>query len=183
VTGSALDEVDFEYATSVAEKAMRAMAEQRVPPTANNFQVWFKYTLGTSTDLQRAIDILIANKRKFDAATNHGLFSTYIGSRGIDEAAAHKASQQLHAVMTSARQFLTTAINDNRSQIQAMNDVADRSEAGVDPKSLIERLMTELAQATTRAEKLEASFVEKTRELDTIRDSLSKSEERPGPTR
>jgi diguanylate cyclase len=178
VAGGSLDEVDFEYATAVAEKAMRAMAEQRVPPTPNNFQVWFKYTLGTSTELKRTIDILIANKRKFDAATNQGLFTTYIGSRGADEAAAHKASQQLHAVMTSARQFLTTAIDDNRSQIRAMNDVADRSEAGVDPKSLIESLMNELAQATTRAEKLEASFVEKTRELDTIRDSLSKSEER-----
>jgi len=43
---------------------------------------------------------------------------------------------------------------------------------------LIESLMTELAKAATRATKLEASFIEKTRELDTIRDSLNKSEER-----
>jgi diguanylate cyclase len=178
VAGGALDELDFEYATSVAEKTMRAMAEQRVPPTPNNFQVWFRYALGTSADLKRTIDILIGNKRKFDAATNHGLFETYVGSRGADEAATHKASQQLHSVMTSARQFLTMAIDDNRSQIQAMSEVADRSEAGADPKLLIESLMNELAEATTRAAKLEANFAEKTRELDTIRDSLNKSEER-----
>jgi len=178
VAGGALDELDFEYAISVAEKAMHAMAGQRVPPTPNNFQVWFKYALGTPADLKRTIDILIANKRKFDAATNHGLFKTYVGSQGVDEAAAHKASQQLHTVMTSARNFLTAAIDDNRSQIQAMSDVADRSQAGADPKQLIESLMNELAQAATRAEKLEAGFVEKTRELDAIRDSLNKSEER-----
>ena len=65
---AAFDELDFEYATSVAEKAMRSMAEQRVPPTPNNFHVWFKYALGTPPVLKRAIDILIGNKRKFDAA-------------------------------------------------------------------------------------------------------------------
>jgi len=178
VAGGALDEVDFEYATNVAEKAMQAMAAQRVPPTPNNFQVWFKYSLGKAPDLKRTIDILIANKRKFDTATNHDLFTTYIGSQGVDEAVAHDVSQQLHSVMASAKQFLTTAISDNRSQIRAIGDVAERGEAGVDPKLLIESLTRELAKAATRATKLEASFVEKTRELDTIRDSLNKSEER-----
>jgi diguanylate cyclase len=43
VTDDALDEVDFEYATAAAEKAMHSMAQQRVPPTPNNFHVWFKY--------------------------------------------------------------------------------------------------------------------------------------------
>jgi diguanylate cyclase len=38
--------------------------------------------------------------------------------------------------------------------------------------------MEELAKAAARAAKLEVSFDEKTRELDTIRDSLNKSEER-----
>ena len=178
MAGGSLDEVDFEYATSLAEKTMHAMAAQRVPPTPNNFQVWFRYSLGTPPDLKRTIDILIGNKRKFDTATNQGLFATYIGSQGADEAAAHNVSQQLHSVMASAKQFLTTAIADNRSQMQAINNVADRSEAGADPTLLIESLMTELAKAATRATKLEASFIEKTRELDTIRDSLNKSEER-----
>ncbi|HXQ05600.1 MAG TPA: GGDEF domain-containing protein, partial [Bradyrhizobium sp.] len=69
-------------------------------------------------------------------------------------------------------------IADNRSQIRAIDDFAEQSEVGLDPKSLIENLLNELAQAVTRATKLEARFVESTRELDTIRDSLNKSEER-----
>jgi diguanylate cyclase len=133
VTVDALDEVDFEYATSVAEKAMRSMAQLRVPPTPNNFHVWFKYSLGTSPDLKRAVDILIGNKRKFDAATNHDLFVTYIGSHAGDDAAVDSVSQQLHSVMASAKKFLTAAIADNRSQIRAISDVAGRSEAGLDP--------------------------------------------------
>ena len=176
--GNAFNEVDFEYVTSVAEMAMRAMAEHHVPPTPNNFQVWFRYGLGTPAELKRAIDILIGNKRKFDAITNRDLFVTYVGSQALDDEAASNASQQLHSVMASAKQFLTAAIADNRSQIEAIGEVAHQSETGIDPRLLIESLMTELAKAATRATKLETGFVEKTRELDTIRDSLSKSEER-----
>jgi len=178
VTADSPDEVDFEYATSVAENAMRSMAQQRVPPTPNNFHLWFKYSLGAPADLKRAIDILIGNKRKFDATNNRDLFATYVGSHSTDDAAASKVSEQLYSVMASAKQFLTTAISDNRSQMRAISDVADRSEAGVDPRLLVESLINELAKAAARATKLEASFVEKTRELDMIRDSLNKSEER-----
>lgn len=153
------------------------MSQQRVPPTPSNFYLWFQYSLGTSSDLKRAIDILIGNKRKFDATTNRDLFETYVGSDAAGGVVSN-ASQQLQSVMASAKQFLSVAIADNRSQMQAISEVADKSEAGVDPKLLVENLVNELAKAATRATKLETSFVESTRELDTIRDSLNKSEER-----
>src|SRR5712672_4491271 len=166
------DELDFEYATAVAEKAMRSMSQNRVPPTPNNFHTWFKYSLGTSSGLKRAIDILVGNKRKFDATTNHDLFAAYVGPQtAADDTDLNNVSQQLHSVMASAKQFLTVAIADNRSQIKAMNDVADQTEVGVDPKLLVENLLNELAKTVTRATKLEASFDESTRELDVIRDS------------
>ena len=80
----AFDELDFEYVTGVAEKAMGAITAQRVPPTPHNFHVWFKYALGTPVELKRTIDILIANKRKFDPASNRDLYTTYVGSKGTD---------------------------------------------------------------------------------------------------
>jgi diguanylate cyclase len=175
VTKEAFEEVDFDYAMVVAEKALRFMSQQRVPPTPNNFCLWFNYSIGAPSDLKRAMDILIGNKRRFDAATCHDLFATYIGAPAAGNVTANS---QLHSVMDSAKQFLTTAIADNRSQIRSMSDVADRSEAGVDPKLLVKNLVNELEKATTRATNLEANFVEKTRELDHIRDSLTKSEER-----
>jgi diguanylate cyclase len=174
----AFDELDFEFVSGLAEKAMRAVTEQRVPPTPQNFHVWFKYALGTPVELKRTIDILVANKRKFDPATNRDLYTTYVGSKGTDEAVAHHVSQQLHSVLESAQQFLNTAIADNRTQIDAISQVADRSEAGVDPRLLVQTLMDELSRAATRATKLESQFVEKSRELDMIRESLSQSEAR-----
>jgi diguanylate cyclase len=179
VTGDAFDELDFEYATAVAEKAVRSMSQHRVPPTPNNFHTWFKYSLGTSLELKRAIDILVGNKRKFDSATNRDLFAMYVGTPANDEPDVNNVSQQLHTVMSSAKQYLSVAIADNRSQMLAIGDIAEQNDVvGVDPKSIVESLLNELAAAVTRTAKLEARFDETSRELDAIRDSLSKSEER-----
>lgn len=172
------DELDFEYVAGMAEQAMAAITAQRVPPTPHNFHVWFKYALGSPVELKRTIDILIAGKRGINAATSRDLYTTYVGSKGTDEAVAHQVSQQLHGVLASAQQFLSVAIADNRTQIEAISSVADRSEIGTDPRLLIETLMQELSSAATRATKLESQFVEKSRELDVIRQSLSASEER-----
>ena len=172
------DDTDFDYATSVARKAMDFMAKYRVPPTPDNFSVWFTYALGASIELKRAIEILIGNKRRFDAKTNDDLFNAYVGLQATDGRTINQASQRLQSLMGSARQFLNTAIADNRSQVQAMNGVADRRDAEVDPRRLIESLISELEKATSRATRLETNFAEKARELDSIRDSLSKSEER-----
>jgi diguanylate cyclase len=152
------------------------MAEQHVPTTPNNFNVWFHYFLGAPDNLRHAIDILIDNHRPFDAKTNHDLYATYIEPHEVS--AVSDASERLHALMVAAKEFLATAIADNHSQMQAINDVAGQSQTGVDPKALVAQLMNELARAATRATRLEAGFAEKTRELDAIRDSLSKSEER-----
>jgi len=178
VTAGSPDDTDFDYATSVARKAMDLMAKYRVPPTPDNFSVWFTYALGASIELKRAIDILIGNKRRFDAKTNNDLFNAYVGLQASDGRTINHASQRLRTLVVSARQFLSTAIADNRSQVQAMNGVADRRDVEVDPRLLIESLISELEKATSRATRLETNFAEKARELDSIRDSLSKSEER-----
>ena len=78
MAGQPIGDMDAEYATTIADRAMRLMAQQSVPATPTNFAVWFEYSLGNSLALRKTIDILIAGKRKFDTATNHELFITYI---------------------------------------------------------------------------------------------------------
>ncbi|MFK4511696.1 diguanylate cyclase [Bradyrhizobium daqingense] len=173
---SSFDDPDYDYAASIAGRAMQAMAKQRIAPTPTNFAVWYQYFAGGHDDLRNAIDLLIDHNRPFDARTNQDLFETYIAPQ-VSAIVVH-TSERLHTLMGAAKEFLATAIADNRSQMQAISEVADQGKAGVDPKALVAQLMNELARAATRTTRLEAGFAEKTRELDVIRDSLSKSEER-----
>ena len=175
---SGLDEIDFDYATSVAQKAQGLMAQHRVPPTPDNFAVWFKYALGTSAQLNMAMNVLIGNKRKFDPATNRDLYRAYVGGQAAERAIDLGVSEQLSTLMVSAQQYLATAIDDNRTQVRALGEVSAEASSGANPRRLIESLVRELSKATNRATALEANFAEASNELDKIRDSLEQAEER-----
>src|SRR6202167_1517931 len=174
---AAFEEIDLDYATAMAKRANRHMAQHGVAPTPNNFGVWVNYSCNTKPELKRTIDILIAGKRKFDPATNRELFSTYLAS-GSPSAPVSDVPEQLKSVMAEAQRFVTQAIADNHTQIRAIGDVAERAESGIDPRPLVECLMDELTKAAARASKLEINLSDTSRELDTIRESLNKAEQR-----
>jgi diguanylate cyclase len=174
---AAFEEIDLDYATAMAERANHYMAQHGVAPTPNNFAVWFNYSCNTKPELKRTIDILVAGKRRFDAATNRDLFSTYLAA-GPASATVGDVPEQLKSVMAEAQRFVTQAIADNHTQIRAIGNVAEQAESGIDPRPLVECLMDELAKAAARATKLEINLSETSRELDAIRESLDKAEQR-----
>jgi diguanylate cyclase len=177
MTDASLEGIDLDYATALADQANRYMMQHGVAPTPDNFAVWFSYSRGTVPELKRTIDILVAGKKRFDAPTNRELFSNYLAPNSA-AATVGDVPDQLKSVLTDARRFVTDAIADNRTQIRAIGDVAEQAESGFDPKSLVERLMDELTNAATRASKLEINLSETSRELDAIRESLNKAEQR-----
>jgi len=174
IEGMNAEGMDAEYAASIADRAIGAMSQHGVPMTPRNFAVWFNYVLGASPSLRQTIDILVSNKRKFDPATNRDLYQTYIDPRPSDG----ELPEQLREVISSARQFLDTAIADNRDHIEALGEVTSQVTSNGDPRSIIEKLVSELSRAASRATTLEGNLASTSKELDTIRHSLKEAEER-----
>ena len=170
------DEVDFDYATTIADRANRFMLQHGVPPTPDNFSLWFHYAMGASPALRKTVDILIANKRKFDSVVNRDLYVTYVNPQPV-QGTTEDFPEQLRGVIASAQEFLATAISDNRTQIESLGEVTSQCGATADPRPIIEKLVKELSNATTRASSLEANFQKTTEELDQIRDSLKLAEQ------
>jgi diguanylate cyclase len=173
---SAFDEIDFDYATTLADQANSLMAQHRVPPTPDNFSVWFCYAMGGSLALKKTIDILIANRRKFDSVVNHDLYVTYIKPHS-DLRASRDFPEQLRGVIASAQDFLASAISDNRSQMASLGEVSSECQTAADPRPIIEKLVKELSNATLRSSALEANFLQTTKDLDQIKDSLRLAEQ------
>ena len=165
MAGQPIGDMDVEYASTVADRAIRSMSQQSVPATPSNFTVWFNYAMGASPALRKTIDILIGNKRKFDASINHELYTTYVGAQS-DQSITGDFPEQLHGVIAGAKQFLATAISDNRTQIEALGEVSSQVRPDSDPRPIIAKLVTELTRSTARASALEANFVETAQELD-----------------
>ena len=168
------NEIDFDYATSTADRANRLMVQHGVPPTPDNFSVWFYYVMGASLTLKKTIDILLANKRKFDSVTNRDLYITYVNPHS---STSGDFPEQLRGVIASAQEYLTTAISDNRTQMENLGEVRSEFQNAVDPRTIIERLVEELSHATTRSTALEENFLQTTKDLDQIKDSLKQAEQ------
>ena len=171
------DELDFDYAAFIAERAVALMSRLKIAQTPANYSIWFNYCQGTSPALKRAIDALFENKAHFDASTSAALISTF-GNGETAIAVSSDVSKRLGFLMQDAQGFLQIAIADNRKQMQAMGEAANEVGAGADPGALIDGLVAELSRSVSRASKLEKNFVEATRELSEIRVSLDHAEKR-----
>ena len=176
MAGQSIGDMDVEYATTIADRAMRLMSQQSVPPTPTNFAVWFEYSLGNSLALRKTIDILIAGKRKFDPAINHELYITYVMPQSGSDPLSD-LPDQLSGLIATAQQFLNTAVTDNQTHIKVLGEVSSEA-ATSDPRTIIAKLVDELSKATSRASTLEANFAATSEELDNIRDSLKAAEQR-----
>jgi diguanylate cyclase len=174
---AAPDEIDLDYARAIADRANRYMALHAIAPTPENFAIWFSYSRGDAPELKRTIDVLIAGKKRFDAATSRELHKTYIASSLAAEMAG-ELPEQFRSVMTEASHYVSDAIADNQTQIIAMDEMADQARSGIDPKHLVKRLMGELNNAATRSAQLQSNLSETSRELDVIRVSLNHAEQR-----
>ena len=177
MAGQPIGDMDAEYATTIADRAMRLMAQQSVPATPTNFAVWFEYSLGNSLALRKTIDILIAGKRKFDPAINHELYITYVTPHSGSDPLGD-LPDQLSGLIATAQQFLNTAVTDNQTHIKALGEVSSEAAGTSDPRTIIAKLVDELSKATSRASTLEANFAATSEELDSIRDSLKAAEQR-----
>ncbi len=171
-----INDVDPDYASSMAGRALQLMAQHNIPTTPQNFEVWFTFARGTAPDLNKTVSILLGNKRPFDAGTNHSLYVNYIEGRS-DWAQHTLVSAQLQQVLINAQRFLASTLIDNRKQVEVLDTVAAQIEDS-NPRPLIKALVAELSKAVSRAVELEAHFSASLHELDNIRDKLTISERR-----
>jgi diguanylate cyclase len=178
MNAASTNESRFVHATSMAGRALQLMAQHKVPATPQNFEIWFKFSLGTMPELNKTINILIANKREFDGATNRSLFLSYIGAQTDWDAIHGEVPDQLHKALSSAQGFLATSITDNSKHVQALDGVGSQIQDVTEPRAIIQDLTGALSKAMTRATTLQAHFNASLQELDNIRNHLAAAEQR-----
>jgi diguanylate cyclase len=69
-------------ARSFGEAAFKAMLANSVPPTPQNYHVWFAYCSGGVPDLKHVIDALIAERTSFTTEICNDLYSRFFDETG-----------------------------------------------------------------------------------------------------
>jgi diguanylate cyclase len=177
MSSAPITQPDFRNATQTAGRALQLMAQHKVPATPQNFELWFTFALGTKAELNKTINVLIDNKRTFDADTNRSLYLTYVGGGAEWDAQRAAFSEQLLNVISCAQAFLTVGIADSRAHVEALSGVAAQIRRNLDPHAIVQSLIGELGKAVTRATTLEASFSASLQELDRVRNDFAAVEQ------
>lgn len=171
------EEFDIEYAASLASRSLQLMAQNGVPATPANFALWFNYVLGVFPSLNREINVLLADKRKFDHSTNEELYATFAKQEG-DHLGGAAVTAGLEAIIASTRDQLAVAMSGNRSQMEALDEASSDLDGDHDAAITIKRLQNELRKAMNHAAATEAKLATNSAELEKIKQSLAEAEAR-----
>jgi diguanylate cyclase len=68
---------DFRQAKTFSEAALTGMITHEVPPTPENYAVWYAYATGLLPELKRTLDILMTNNQEFSPALNAELYNRF----------------------------------------------------------------------------------------------------------
>jgi diguanylate cyclase len=97
----------FERSTEHATRALDLMREKRIPPTPNNFTVWYCYFSNEYPELTRALDLLLNNNQEFTEQRNALVYRKFCA--GPFEAlplhiVADRIEAELHVVLGALEQ-------------------------------------------------------------------------------
>src|SRR5690348_8653866 len=165
---------EFRQARTHAEAALQAMIAHQVPPTPENYAVWYAYATGMP-ELRRTIDILISNKQEFSQALNAELYSRFCDSnRHLN--VVTETSGRLHYAIEQVSRFLKSASGEasdfGKTLDQFSNEMGAAAEDNVEFRALLSGLIFETQHMVERNHALEDRLNQSSSEIAELRQSL-----------
>lgn len=131
---------------ALAESALRAMARYDVPPTPQNYALWYAYVAGTMPELKRGIDTIIAQHLPFTEELTAELTKRYLDGEDshID---VIETGGRLQSVIEQVRRYL----DDQAGDIGNFGHTLDNFSSAIghsQPVDKIRKLIADLIQET-----------------------------------
>jgi len=162
---------DFDRARYFASQALDAMAQRRIPPTPQNFSVWFAHVSGSYPELSRAIEILDSNKAEYTPERNAELYERMIGdTRQAEE--LREAGQRISAAVTTVLDLIQRA-GMTTQQYGEKLDAANEAMGGpLDParlREVAEQILGETQRMIARNDELSGKLASSSQEMELLR--------------
>lgn len=169
---------ELDNARETAETALRHMAVLGIPPTPENFAVWFAYAGGGDPHLRRTIDILMDNGQEFDDARNAELHARFVlptyRTSAVDTVAddLHEVAGRLSTTVGHAgdgvRRYGDTLMNASEALVQTEDD-------GIEVRTLVNGLMQETRTMEASNAQLRERLEQSSSEIARLRESLEET--------
>jgi diguanylate cyclase len=165
---------DFRQAKELADLALANMASHAVPPTPENYAVWYAYATGLLPELKRTIDILISNRQEFTPALNNELYSRFCDT-GRHFNLLQETGGRLQYAVDQVMRFVKTATGDANAFGKTLDEYS--SDLGGTPgddelRALVSGLILETQRMAERNRSLEDRLTQSSGEIAELRQNL-----------
>lgn len=159
---------------AIAEAALARMRELDIPPTPENYRVWYTYCAGTHPDLTRALDVLVSNSDAFTEARNAEIHQRFFGAEDHLPKLAD-TSERLEAAISRVMSALAAGGRDSDASGRRIADLSGHL-SGDSSLGEIQDTVREIVRETRallhRNRELEQQLQRSSREVEALRRDL-----------
>jgi diguanylate cyclase len=159
----------------VSARAMELMAAHDVPPTPENYAVWYTYCLGNNPALSRSLDILITNKTPFTPDRNAEIYQEFFDTRAYAQA-VESTGAQLAAALGRVQELMERTGRDTSAYGTRMSDLSgtldDETQTLAQIRETVAEMVRETRAILAKNERLEQRLKESKDEVTALRRDL-----------
>jgi len=160
---------EFERSRSFGEAALKAMLDHEVPPTPQNYAVWFCYADGTVPELKKTIDILISNKQAFNPDLCTELYARFFDATG-QLGILQNTGGRLRQIVDQVRRQVDSATGDVNAFGRSLDDfstaIGDSGNDGL--HGLVTSMVAETQRVAERNRSLEERLSQASSEVNEL---------------
>lgn len=153
---------------------MRLMAQYRVPPTPQNFAVWYCFVSGRDPGLCKTLDLLIAKGERFSDFQNAAIFERFFGY--LKEATTvEETSENMTRILSRVDSLVQQASDKTEIYQSALSDNSATLATGESTASVetVAQLITDETQRILSEHKLlHRRLEESARQIDDLQRNL-----------
>lgn len=161
-------------AVALATSALKLMDERAIPPTPNNFTVWYNFFSGDRPDLNRALTLLLDSETDFTAERNAQIFAKYC-SAPYEAVPMHLIAERMEAELALVLSTLDHAGRQAAAYGQTLEAVTGVLDRPAPSRAMIEVLCRVLEQTRAMRQQsrdFERQLKDSSSEVSRLRDQL-----------
>lgn len=162
-------------AQRIAARALTLMAEHEVPPTPENYSIWYTYVAGSNPALSRSLDILISNKTPFTPERNAEIYQEFFDSQAYAQA-VEDTTAQLEDALGRVQALIGKAGRDTSAYGRRMSSLSGALNEETQTLEQIRETVGAMVQETrailAKNQRLEQRLRESTAEMASLRQDL-----------
>ncbi|MBX3506143.1 MAG: GGDEF domain-containing protein [Parvibaculum sp.] len=168
---------DIEFANEWSAGALKLMQENSIPPSPDNYAVWFRYASGRLPELNKEIDEKIATAGPLDLDTTLDIQRRYFSDAKLTDAtlaAGTKLNTEVDQILRIIEETVGNSTALGASVREASESLSSQSTPG-DVLKAVEAIVTASRKMEERSAELEDHLQATKRELNELQDNLAKA--------